>query len=228
MLSIVCWKWGIKFEASHVNVLRSMLDRHLHIPHRLCCVTAESEGIDGDVTIVEPPPVIDGFRCRRRLAQYSEDMRATVGERMLALDLDVVLTDDVTPLFNRPEPLVLWKVGYAKVYSGSVQLMHTGWLDFLWKLYRKDPEWVLSYASPKGNGSDQAMLNWFLNWMEYYPPEWTERDGIYTFFGKGYEKLAHHGVGPQSQRLPDGCRMVVLGSDDLAYLSLPLLVEHYR
>lgn len=229
MLSVVCWRWGQKFGPQHVNTLRSMLQRHLHIPHKLYCVTAEPEGIDGDVHIVEPPVEFsDTVRCRRRMVQYAEWFSYHVGYRMLALDLDVVLTDDVTPLFDRPEPVVLWKVGYAQVYSGSVQLFDTGFLDGLYQWYQRDPEGLPLRAAPRGTGSDQAMLNYYLACREFYPPEWTEADGIYTFFGKGYEKKAHLGVGPLSAVLPDGCRMVVLGSDDLAYLSLPIFQEHYR
>lgn len=230
MLSVVCWKWGTKFEASHVNVLRSMLDRHLHLDHRLHCFTNEPEGIDGDVVIHPITEFLDTPRCRRRMYQYGAHMHDLVGPRMLALDLDVVLTGDVTPLFDcSDKQLVLWWVTYADVFSGSVQLLDTGLLHGLYELYKAHPEALPKDAAPRGVGSDQAMLNFYLNEcepLEYFALD--ERDGIFTFFGKGYEHLAYLGVSPSSERLPEGCRMVVLGSDDLEYLSMPILAEHYQ
>lgn len=164
------------------------------------------------------------------MVQYADWWRNHVGQRFLSLDLDVVLTGDVTPLFATDAPAKLWKVGYANVYSGSVQLLDTGIFHRLYEMYRNEPEEFPRQASPRGVGSDQAMLNYYLTKTlgGYEVAHWTEADGIHTFFGAGYEKLAHHGVSPKSESLPDGCRMVVLGSSDLQYLELPILAEHYR
>lgn len=234
MLSVCVWKWNrhdgtALFGPEHVNTLRSMLDRHLHMDHRLHCFTNEPEGLDGDIVVHPIVEFLDTPRCRRRMYQYGEHMQDLVGPRMLALDLDVVLTDDVTPLFDTSDPLVLWDVVYAGVVSGSVQLMDTGFLDGLYWAYKHAPDEFPRQASPRGVGSDQAMLNHYIfEWEELAYRVWTEGDGIHTFFGDGYEHLAHHGVSPTSERLPDGCRMVVLGSKDLQYLSLPIFQEHWR
>lgn len=229
MLSVVTWLWGTKFSAAHVNILRSMLDRHLHMEHELHCFTNEPDGLDGDIIVHPITEFLDTPRCRRRMFQYSEQMLDLVGPRMLSLDLDVVLTDDVTPLFDIPDvPLALWNVGYANVYSGSVQLMRTGELHSLYEDFKAGA------VTPKErNWSDQAALNWYLSWNwhrrnNFNDHLWGDGDGILTFFGKGYERYAHLGVSPSSERLPDGCRMVVMGSEDLKYLEMPLLREHYR
>jgi hypothetical protein len=232
MLSVVCWKWGTApFTAAHVNTLRSMLDRHLHLPHRLHCVTDDPTGIDGDVQIVPLEWYAGTLRCRRRMVQYAEWWKQWVGPRSLCLDLDVVLTGDVTPLFDVHDPIKLWKVGYAGVYSGAVQLFDTGILHPLYEMFRQAPEEFPKQAAPRGIGSDQAMLNYYLSvTLDCFDvPHWTEADGIYTFFGAGYERFAHLGVSPTTERLPEGCRLVVMGSDDLRYLTeVPCLAAHYR
>ena len=49
MISVICWKWGKLFSPVYVNRLRSMLARHLHIPHRLYCITDDRRGLDPEV-----------------------------------------------------------------------------------------------------------------------------------------------------------------------------------
>lgn len=233
MISVVTWKWrrpdgSSLFSAVHVNRLRAALERHLRLPHKLFCVTDDAAGLDERILAVPLPT--DGahpFRCRRRMWQFAKERASVFGPRMLCMDLDVVIVDDITSLVDRPERMVFWKVGYAKVYSGSFHLTDTGALDGAWTAYRDDPE---GYPRRTGleNASDQAMLNMYLRGQTV--PHWTERDGIVTFFGAGYERLSHHGVGPKSIRLPRGTRIVVFGSDDMPVMEsgrLPWVREHW-
>lgn len=217
MLAVVCWKWGGTFGPEYVNRMRSMLERHLRLPHELICVTNESDGIDERVRIVAPPAPLPGdLRCRRRMWQWSADRIDDFGaHRMLAIDLDVVLVDDITPLVARHEPIVAWRVGYAGVFSGSFLLANVGALDGAWRLYRDDPEGFPRRCG-EARASDQAMLNAWLRGRKV--AAWTEADGLVTWFGKGYERLERHGMGPGRPDLPAGARVVVLGSADKAVM----------
>lgn len=231
MISVVCWKWGNRFSALYVNRLRSMLARNLRLPHCLYCVSDDHDGIDLSVRRVAMPTWLDKTpRCRRRMQQYSADFDWIFGRRILSIDLDVVITGDITELLDRPEPIVGWRVGYAGVLSGSLVLWAQGALDGAWRAYREDPEGYPLRAQPRGVGSDQAMINL---WLSTQPKiaEWTERDGIVTYFGEGYKKLAHHGVGPDNPRLPAGTRIVVLGSADKLAMDegrFDWIREHWR
>lgn len=215
MLTVVTWKWGKKFAPYFVNRTRAMLERNLRIPHEFICVTDNAYGIDHRVRIVPLPKRFrETPRCRRRMQQYSREFAEEIGaRRILSMDLDVVIVDDVTPIVDRPEPLVLWRVGYARVFSGSFQLFDAGALDDLWLEFERDPEGFPKRAWPTGTGSDQAMLNYFLG--DRAVPHWTERDGFVTFFGRGYETLARKGVAISQPVLPRGARLVVFGSDDI-------------
>lgn len=214
-LTVTAWKWGPMFSALYVNRLRSMLERHLHCEHELVCVTDDARGIDGDVRIVALPETYRKTpRCRRRLQQHSKDFAAQLGARIFALDLDVVIVDDITPLVRRWEPLVCFHVDYANAYAGGCLLMDAGVLDGLWSLYHDDP-----VRFPKRVGgpttSDQAMMNWYLRRHPHLTPAtWTERDGIVLYFGTGYERWEHLGVGPRHRDLPPGTRIVLLGGAD--------------
>lgn len=217
-LSVQCWKWGSLFSSAHVNALRWMLDKNLRMDHRLVCVTDNPVGIDGDVVIAEmPADYADTPRCRRRMQGFSREFSQKIGNRILYIDLDVVIVDDITPIVNRPEPIVGWKVGHAGVYSGSFLLADAGALDGAWQLFKASPDGYPTSLQPRGVASDQAMVN---AWLATQPPiqYWTEADGFVSYYGDGYARLEHLGVGPSRPTLPAGARIVVLGSADLDVL----------
>ena len=232
MITVITWKWaranGPAFGPDYVNRMRSMLERHLHLPHELVCITDDAQGIDRRVRIVQPPKEFaDTPRCRRRMWHYARERRQDLGERLLCIDLDTVAVDDITPIVDRPEPIVLWRVGYARVYSGSFQLFNAGALDGAWQAFRRDPVGYPAQCGEK-NASDQAMLNHYLRGRRV--ATWTERDGIVTWFGAGYEHLEHHGMGPRRHQPPKGARLIVLGSADKAVLDdarYPFVREHW-
>jgi hypothetical protein len=230
VLTVCCYKWGTLFSASHVNALRAGLEAHLHLDHRLVCVTDDAVGIDGDVSIVPMPELFSATpRCRRRMYQWSQEFDAQIGaRRKLAIDLDVVIVDDITPIVDRPEPICCWRVSHAGVYSGSFVLADAGALDGAWQEFKHDPDGYPVKAQARGISSDQAMLNYFLKGKSV--ATWTERDGFVSFYGRGYERLEHFGVGPTRRHLPACARVVVLGSADLAVLedaSYPWVRDHY-
>jgi len=214
MIDVLCWKWGALFGPEYVNRMAAMLRRHLTVPHQLHCITDNAEGIADHVVVwTMPGQYANTPRCRRRMQQYAADFDGRIGERLLSVDLDMVLVADITPLVQRPEPIVMWRVQYADVLSGSFVLWNAGALDGAWRAFQRSPESFPREASPRGIGSDQAMLNHYLSTR---PPiaEWKDADGFVPYFGTGYEALEHQGVGPNRPRLPPHARVVVLGSAD--------------
>ena len=135
------------------------------------------------------------------------------GPRFLHIDLDTVITADITPIVQRTEPLVCWRAHYADVFSPAFMLMDTGYLHPLWEAFRADPE---GYPASTGiqNPSDLAMLNHYLKTSGASPAFWDERHGFVAYFGKGYEREQHLGIGLTSKVLPRGTKVVVLGGAD--------------
>lgn len=219
MITVVCWRWGSLFGPEYVSNLRNMLARHLHREHEFVCITDDPASVPAGIRTERITELQDTPRCRRRLKQFDRGFACKLGTRILSIDLDVVIVDDITPLVDRREPIVLWKVGYAGVFSGSFVMYDYHALHGLWKAFAADPDGFPHRASDERVPSDQAMLNyWLRSNPEIRPGVWTERDGFVTWFGAGYEKLEHHGVGPNRPQLPDGARVVVLGSADKAVL----------
>lgn len=214
-VTVVSWKWGTLFSAVWVNRLRAGLARHLHLPHELVCITDDPHGLDPEIrTMPMPERDRDTPRCRRRVQMFDPAFARRLGTRLLAMDLDIVLVDDITPLIDRPEALVCWRVAHSPVYSGAFLLMDAGALADLWTFYAQDPELVARRAG----GSDQPILNFYLRRLRRQPAHWTDADGIVTYYGHGYERFEHLGVGPRRRTLPPGARLVVLGSADTPVL----------
>lgn len=218
MISVWCWRWGGLFEAVYVHRLQAMLRRHLRLEHELVCITDDATGLEGIRTVPMPSEFAHTPRCRRRMQQFSGEFADAIGaSRILALDLDLVILADITHLIDRPEPIVGWKVGHARVYSGSFLLFDAGALDGAWQPFKADPVGYPKRIQRQGVPSDQAMVN---AWLRRQPSigTWTERDGFVTYYGEGYEHLEHLGVGPRRRSLPTGARVVVLGSADKAVM----------
>jgi len=217
MLTVVTWRWGSKFGPEYVNRLRAGLARHLRLDHELCCVTDDPTGLDPRVRVVTmPTEFAHTSRCRRRMWQFARARLADFGYRFLHIDLDTVLTGDITAIVDRQEPLVCWRAHYANVVSPAFMLLDTGYLHDLWQRFAADPD---GYPAATGvrNASDLAMLNHFLK-DRPEPAYWDDRDGFVPYFGVRYERLEHLGVGPNRPTLPDGARVVMLGGADLDVL----------
>jgi hypothetical protein len=132
-----------------------------------------------------------------------------VGPRFLAIDLDVVIVDDITPLVDRPEQLVCWRVEYAKLYAGGFILMNTGVLDGLWYEYKTNPQEFSAeakrFSGGSRDGSDQDMLNWYLYKHNISPATWTEADGLNS--GYGVARRSHKPVDWRREPVAPGSRL---------------------
>jgi hypothetical protein len=176
MLSVVCWKWGTLYSVEYVNRLRSMLERHLHIPHTLWCVTDNADGMDNRIEGMPMFPDTfpgmtspSGKRANfRRLRTFDASLASIWGPRILMLDIDIVITGDVTPLFSRTEPLLAFDQRHNTArhkYNTSVVLMDTGVLGHMWTEFKADPgdvwEKVKRSSIGDGNNSDQAVFGYY-------------------------------------------------------------------
>lgn len=190
MLTIVAWKWGNRYSARHVAILQAMLKRHLHVPHHLIVVTDNPRGLPKDIEVVPLWREYDSLRrCWKRLKAFSRQAQKWFGRRHLSIDLDVVITGDITPLVNRPEDLVLCKAGARHLYphnpySGTMWLQTTGCRHRVFDEFDRAVrsgrlKTIHQQLKQQGfNGSDSAWLGHILG-----PDEavWTREEGIVSF-----------------------------------------------
>lgn len=194
VLTIVCWKWEqsgyrVRFSADQVNILARMIKRNYKKPCQLICITDDPKGIKEMDTIPiwddhERVPNPSGKHlpsCYRRLKIFDPKVAEELGAtRILSIDLDVVITGDVSMIFDRPDPFVGWKVPgvfVPEVYNGSMFMFTPGHYSWIWETF--DPVKSPILAKQAGyQGSDQAWLSYCLKARE---PGWGKHDGVYSY-----------------------------------------------
>lgn len=249
MLTVVTFKWEnpgyrSKFGAEQVNTMRNMVARHYPKPHRFICITDNDDGIDRDIECfpiwadharVPNPTWANGPSCYRRLKVFSEWFREIAGDRFVCLDLDAVIVDDMSPIFDRPEDCVTYScAGLNGGINGSIFMMATGSRSFVWDLF--DPKRSPAETTRLGHkGSDQGWMNACL---QHCSAKWTDADGIIGY--KDTVALKRQVVGGRVQyvpgrraSLPTGARIVFFHGkpdpwDEEAQARSPWILEYYK
>jgi hypothetical protein len=147
-----------------------MLSRNLHIDFELVCITDNKEGLDSHIRPVIWPSY--GLGRARRLQLFDKaQAERDIGKRILQLDLDCVITGDLTPLVNRPDPFVVWESVHnmrwmhsgdtgklmentkqeVNPFNSSMILMDAGVLPTLWNDYIMNAEEVETRARKAGH-----------------------------------------------------------------------------
>lgn len=187
MIQVVCWKWNagihkkkrMLFTHEHVNRLKNMVGRHLHVPHEFICITDDATGIDPSIRII---PLWADHRdmggCYVRLRAFQKEMGQIIGPRFCWLDLDTVVVNDITPLLTRPEPFVMWgDTAPGTPYNGSMLLMTAGSRSQVWEQFKGEASRHVGRRM-RYVGTDQAWIGAVLGPHE---PKWTTADGVYSF-----------------------------------------------
>jgi hypothetical protein len=235
MLTVCCFRWRPKpgyrssYSPDTVNTLQRMVRRHLRLEHRFVCVTDDPAGLDPTIEVVPlwedfaevaSPSGPKGPSCYRRLKLFDPCIEGVLGTRFVALDLDVVLTGDVTPIWDRPEDFVIWgNTTPGTPYNGSMLLMSAGARPQVWTSF--DP-----VDSPRRTmqaglyGSDQAWISYCLGPNE---ARWTKGDGVYSF---------RNDLRRRPRELPANARLVSFHGRCVPWspeaVNLPWIREAYR
>lgn len=213
-LTVVCWRWRpapnyrSKFPPNSVRILRNMVKRNYSKPHRFVCVCDHPAEIDRDIETIKLWPEWGDIQsphgghnpsCYRRLKMFSPEAKSLFGERFVSLDLDTVVVGDLTPLWDRPEPFVMWgETDPRSWYNGSMLLMSAGSRPQVWD--RFNPLTSPKEAKAAGRfGSDQGWISHVLGPGE---ATWNEADGVYSF------RLPQH-LNNGAKPLPENARIVM-------------------
>lgn len=192
MLSVITFKYlkpGYRtvYTSAHVNTLRRMVTRCYPHPHRFFCVTDDPEGLDPGIEyvpmwsdhfdLVNPSHPTNRPNCFPRLKLFSREMADIFGPRYVSLDLDMVLVDDVTPLWDRPEGFIIYDARGDDHYNGSMFMQTAGVHQEVWDDF--DPIESPKLTTAAGmRGSDQA---WIRYKLAPNAAVWDYNDGVYAY-----------------------------------------------
>lgn len=213
MPTILTFKWkpqlhGYRstFTAHSVLALHDMIVRHYLKPHRFVCATDDATGLDrietmplwNDHAEITNPHGRQNPSCYRRLKVFAPDARAIFGERVICLDLDMIVVANLAPLFDRDDDFIIWGESdfpRSQWYNGSLWSLRTGTRPQVWTEF--DPRVSPMAAKRAGKrGSDQG---WFSYILGPHEKTWSRADGVYS-----YRKH----IEPAGGRLPENARIV--------------------
>lgn len=243
------WHWGRRYSSEHLVRMQRMLARTLSLRHRIVCITDQPRDVPAGMGVFDIKHTLrpGDFKCIRRMWLYAGADRkgrpspAFLGDRLLQLDLDVVLTDSIDPLVGRSEPFVIWKGESTKkpnrphgwAYNATIMLLTPGARADVWDRYQADRDGVNKAADADGwdvkTNSDQAIATYLLK--DNPPAVWTEADGIYS-----YRALAGKDGEKDTGVLPPGCRLVSFHGrsgarhpgDPVLQQKSPWIADHWR
>jgi hypothetical protein len=212
VLTVCCFKWKpqkpgyrSQFAAEHVRVLRNMVARHYKQPHRFVCITDDAKGLDDIETIplwsdhanVPSPHGGGNPSCYRRLKLFDPAIEGVLGKRIVSIDLDTVIVNDLSPLWDRPEDFVIWggETDKRSWYNGSMWMLTAGSRSKVWTTFH--PHDSPRAALRAGRfGSDQGWISHVLGKGE---ATWTQADGCYSW-------RVH--LAPKGGQLPENARVI--------------------
>jgi len=192
-MKIVTFKWKAKnkyrseFDAKAVNVLADMVRRNVDagFDYEFICITDDPTGLSRHVNTLSlwPNPVpdfggVNKPNCFYRLRAFAEDMKDLIGPRFCWLDLDCVITGDITPILRREGDFIINRSSNIRQpYNGSLVLMDAGARKQVWDDF--DPVRSPLLGRQKGYvGSDQAWIGYTLGNDE---ERFTNLDGVYAY-----------------------------------------------
>jgi len=135
--------------------LYNMVSRHLHEPHRFICITDDPKHIKCETYPLWDNPVeINGRNNYTKLRLFKD--AHLFGERIMYLDLDTLILDDISHLARYADDFVICKGRGAK-YNSSYYLLKSGTHQHVWDNFTKDsPAYVKSLNKA---GTDQVWIS---------------------------------------------------------------------
>lgn len=210
-----------------------MVSRHLPEPHRFICISDRGDGFSAGVEVLPTPPAAAALghlltpekghfpSCYRRLWMFSDEAKC-LGERVLLVDIDMVVVNDLRPIFDMPQEFVGWRPyrdwGAQMRFGGGIYLLTPGTRTAVWEDF-KGASSIAEARAAGFRGSDQAWISYKLGLSEKY---WGREAGIYSIRDmKGTET-----------KLPADARLVQMNGPTKPWMPnakrIPWIAENWR
>ena len=194
MANVLCIKWGTKYDASYVNRLYTGVKKYMRgdggrQDFRFVCLTDDVTGIVDGVDVYPLPETgfdetafdaKKGGETWRKVGLFKENVADLDGDTLF-LDLDVVITGDISPLFayapgafvviqdwleKRRAKYMPWRHG--KVGNTSVFRFHPTRHSSVFETFKHNQQWALDTFR-----IEQQFVSWALRHdMAFWPADW--------------------------------------------------------
>lgn len=212
-LTICTWLWGDKYGPEYIQKLFASVRRNLKQDYLPMVTTPQ----------VEDRHLTDLKGCFARLRLFDPAWQAAngiePGDRIVCMDLDLIVTGPLDELFDREEPFVILQGANAVnpcPFNGSLWMLRAGYRPDVWHEF--SPE--LAAKVPFHEFPDDQA------WLADMIPDaagWTcgRESGVYAFQKRGW---------PKGEALPKDARMVAFPGwrDPSQYTRLDWVREHWR
>lgn len=228
MICVCTWRWGNKWGPEYFTRLAAGFARQVSQLHRFAVISDQPPISGAKFEQWEIPAedkhLVEARGCFARMRIFDAGFQSKhgikVGDRVVNVDVDVVATGPLDPLFDRYDEFNVMK-GFNFTnpcpVNGSLWMLRGGerhdvWDDFSLEAYRA--RGVPHHAFPDDQG-----------WLHYKFPDakaYTPKDGVYAF-----KKI---GWGLDGRRvLPEGARLIAFpGRDPAKYPEVPWIAKHWR
>lgn len=208
-LTVLTWLWGTKYSREYAERLNRGFARHLKQPHQFMVVAPD-----------ERDPLLKERGCFVRLRMFDPEWQRRVirTERVVCVDLDVVVTGNLDPLFDRPETFAILQ-GANSVnpcpYNGSLMMFRVGHHHDVWTDFSVLEAYKLPYFQfPDDQG-----------WLAHKLPNaagWQcgVKSGVWSFRKRGW---------PYNDTLPANARLVCFpgANDPSMFEDLPWIKRYW-
>ena len=175
-ISVICLKWGTMYSSDYVNKLYSSILRNTTVPFDFYCFTEDATGLNPNI-LIKPLKynTLEGWWNKVYL--FSDEIG--IGGRIFYVDLDTVITGDITNIMSVDTGFVVLRDFYTGIAKSITNQTHVGsglmsWdagsLTHLWTNFIKDPNKAIKETLPHG---DQR---WIMNnqptrtyWQDLFP-----------------------------------------------------------
>ena len=164
-LTVVCLKWGTKYEREYVNNLQAMVRRHLSLPHRFVCFTDDPSGL-----ACETLPIPAGLPTWwGKVAFFGHPLPG----RLLYFDLDTVIVGGIDDFARYDGPFCVIKPFYRDWgYASGVMSISADFGRDVWDKFRRNPQAAIAHcqrhADPPWNNGDQRWLELTVPRADYW------------------------------------------------------------
>lgn len=172
-LTVLCVKFGTKYDRDYVERLRNMVSRNLTLDHEFVCLTDDKHSIEGVRSIVQEPK---NYRHLWWHKVHMFDSGLELGRRVLYFDLDVIIHDNIDRLVTNYQDQFLgirdfnrkfhpgWKHLNSSVMSWTHGCEHSVYDDFISDIpaatrLHGDQDWIWRHSKDR---------------IEFWPDQWIQ------------------------------------------------------